>query len=65
MSMATVKRPATAKTAARTPDEAARRLRAAGFRVIEPKRTEPIRPIDVPGLDLSEALEEARGKRTR
>jgi hypothetical protein len=50
---------------ARTPDEAAERLRRAGFRIAEPTRKTPIRPIDVPGLDLSKGLDEARGKRSR
>lgn len=63
--MATAKRRAKSGTAARSPDEAARRLRAAGFSVREQGRREPMKPIDVPGLDLSRALEEARGKRRR
>lgn len=49
----------------RTADEAGERLRRVGFRVAEPTRKTPIRPIDVPGLDLSEGLDEARGKRSR
>lgn len=63
--MATRERRTEGMHAARTPQEAADRLRAAGFRVIEPKRKGTFRPIDVPGLDLSKALEEARGKRSR
>jgi hypothetical protein len=50
---------------ARTADEAAERLRRAGFQVREQERKEPIRPLNVPGLDLSKALDEARGKRSR
>jgi hypothetical protein len=48
---------------AKSTDEAAERLRQAGFRVAEPARKTPIRPIDVPGQDLSRGLDEARGKR--
>lgn len=63
--MATAKHRTKTAGAASTPDEAARRLRAAGFKVRDQERREPIRPIDVTGLTLSKALDEARGKRPR
>jgi hypothetical protein len=55
-------RHAVRRAAAESPKEAARRLRDAGFRVREPSGRRAWKPLDVPGLDLSRALDEVRGK---
>jgi hypothetical protein len=60
--MAVRKPHAKPKKIRRASDDAARRLRRAGFRVEEPTTDEPFKPISVRGLDLSGALRKSRGK---